>query len=252
VSEIIISAHFLFINLFVFYFWRCFIISTKELSINNEIRAVQVRVLDSFGNQLGVMKTRDAINMASEKGMDLVEIAPTAQIPVCRIMDYGKYKFEKAKKDKEAKKKQIVVETKEIQLTCRIGMHDFNTRLGQTRKFIEAGNKVKICLEFAKGREMAHMEFGYQMLEKFEQACLDFSVVEKRPVREGRKITMFIAPKKVKPDTVPNAAGAANISGKNAGKQEAEENNAEMNEDNEDNDDNGAIGTEDVAEKVLS
>jgi translation initiation factor IF-3 len=142
------------------------------------------------------MKTRDALNMALEKGLDLVEIAPTAEIPVCRIMDYGKYKFEKSKKEKEAKKKQVIVETKEIQLSSRIDTHDFNTRLSHTRKFIEAGNKVKICLEFGKGREMAHMEIGYQLLEKFEQACLEFSVVEKRPVREGRRVTMFIAPKK--------------------------------------------------------
>ena len=171
-----------------------------------------MRVIDDFGNQLGVLKTKEALNMALEKGLDLVEIAPTAQIPVCRIMDYGKYKFEKAKKDKEAKKKQVIVETKEVQLTCRIGTHDFNTRLIQTRKFIEAGNKVKICLEFARGREMAHMELGYQMLEKFEQACLDFSVVEKRPVREGRRITMFIGPKKVKPEPISKPANSSNIS----------------------------------------
>jgi len=210
--------------------------------------------VDSQGAQLGVMKTRDALNMALEKGMDLVEIAPTAQIPVCRIMDYGKYKFEKAKKEKEAKKKQVVVETKEIQLTCRIGIHDFNTRLSQTRKFIEAGNKVKICLEFAKGREMAHMEFGYQMLEKFEQACLDFSIVEKKPVREGRKITMFIAPKKVKPEP------ASGISNKNTDKQDFKGDDNQNDSDiNDDNENNGSVEitntnepeTEDAEEKVL-
>ncbi|MCL2772769.1 MAG: translation initiation factor IF-3 [Oscillospiraceae bacterium] len=210
--------------------------------------------MDSQGAQLGVMKTRDALNMALEKGMDLVEIAPTAQIPVCRIMDYGKYKFEKAKKEKEAKKKQVVVETKEIQLTCRIGIHDFNTRLSQTRKFIEAGNKVKICLEFAKGREMAHMEFGYQMLEKFEQACLDFSIVEKKPVREGRKITMFIAPKKVKPEP------ASGISNKNTDKQDFKGDDNQNDSDiNDDNENNGSVEitntnepeTEDAEEKVL-
>ena len=189
--------------------WRCLpISSTKELSINNEIRAAQVRVIDDLGNQVGVIKTSDALNMALERGLDLVEIAPTAQIPVCRIMDYGKYKFEKAKKDKEAKKKQkqVIVETKEIQLSRNIDVHDFNTRLNQTKKFIEAGNKVKVSLEFNRGREMAHMELGYQMIEKFEQACLDFCVVEKRPVREGRRIFMFIAPKKVKPDEKPKVA----------------------------------------------
>lgn len=136
--------------------------------------------------------------MALEKGLDLVEIAPTAEIPVCRIMDYGKYKFEKSKKEKEAKKKQkqVIIETKEVEISWNIGVHDFNTRLNQTKKFIEEGNKVKISLELNKGREMAHIELGYQMLEKFEQASVDFSVVEKRPIREGRRISMFIGPKK--------------------------------------------------------
>lgn len=136
--------------------------------------------------------------MALERGLDLVEIAPTAEIPVCRIMDYGKYKFEKSKKEKEAKKKQkqVVVETKEIELSWNIGTHDFNTRLSQTKKFIEEGSKVKVSLELNKGREMARMELGYQMLEKFEQASGDFSIVEKRPIREGRRISMFIAPRK--------------------------------------------------------
>jgi len=167
-----------------------------------------VRVIDDSGNQIGVLKTGDALNMAQDKGLDLVEIAPTAQIPVCRIMDYGKYKFEKSKKEKESKKrqKQVIIEIKEIELSWNIGVHDFNTRLGQTKKFIENGNKVKITLELSRGREMAHMELGYQMLEKFEQACLEFCIVEKRPVREGRRISMFIGPKKVKPDEKPKIA----------------------------------------------
>ena len=190
---------------FYLYFWGCLSIAagkgTKELSVNEEIRAVQIRVIGDSGEQLGIMKTKDALNMALDKGMDLVEIAPTAEVPVCRIMDYGKFKFEKSKKDKEAKKKQkqIVVEIKEVQLSPRIDTHDFNTRLGHTRKFIEAGNKVKVCLEFGRGREMAHLDVGYRLLEKFEQACLDFSVVDKRPVREGRRVTMFLAPKKAAP-----------------------------------------------------
>ena len=146
--------------------------------------------------------------MALDKGLDLVEIAPTAQIPVCRIMDYGKYKFEKSKKDKEAKKrqKQVIIETKEIQLSWNIDVHDFKTRVAQTQKFIEAGNKVKVTVELNRGREMAHMELGYQMLEKFEQSCLDFCVVEKRPLREGRRISMFVGPKKVKPEEKPRVA----------------------------------------------
>ena len=187
------------------FIWRCLSIGTnsaRELSVNSKIKAVQVRVIDDFGNQIGVMKTRDALDMAQEKGLDLVEIAPTAQVPVCRIMDYSKYKFEKSKKDKEAKRKQkqIVVKTKEIELSWNIDTHDFNTRLNHTKKFIEEGSKVKITLELNKGREMAHMELGYQMIEKFEHACADFSIVEKRPVREGRRISMFIGPKKTKQD----------------------------------------------------
>ena len=152
------------------------------------------------GEQLGIMKTKDALNMALDQGLDLVEIAPNAEIPVCRIMDYGKFKFEKSKKDKEVKKRQreTVVEVKEVQLSPRIDVHDFNTRLGHARKFIEAGNKVKVYLDF-RAREMAHMEIGYAVLEKFEQACLDFAVVEKRPLREGRRLSMFLAPKKVAP-----------------------------------------------------
>jgi len=151
------------------------------------------------GEQLGIMKTKDALNMALDQGLDLVEIAPNAEIPVCRIMDYGKFKFEKSKKDKEVKKRQreTVVEVKEVQLSPRIDTHDFNTRLGHARKFIEAGNKVKVYLDF-RAREMAHMEIGYGVLEKFEQSCLDFAVVEKRPLREGRRLSMFLAPKKEK------------------------------------------------------
>ena len=160
-----------------------------------------MRVIGDSGDQLGIMKTRDALNMALDKGLDLVEIAPTAEVPVCRIMDYGKHKFEKSKKDKEAKKrqKQTVVEIKEIELSTRIASHDFNTRLAHTRKFIEAGNKVKVTLDLGRGRELAHTELGYKTLERFEHACLEFSVVEKRPVREGRRVSMFLAPPKKAP-----------------------------------------------------
>ena len=166
-----------------------------------------MRVIGDSGDQLGIMKTRDALNMALDKGLDLVEIAPTAEVPVCRIMDYGKHKFEKSKKDKEARKrqKQTIVEIKEIELSTRIATHDFNTRLAHTRKFIEAGNKVKVTLDLGRGRELAHTELGYKTLERFEHACLEFSVVEKRPVREGRRIFMFIGPKKVKPEEKPKA-----------------------------------------------
>lgn len=191
-----------------FTLWRCFFISTKELLINEQIKAAQVRVIDDTGAQIGVMKTRDAQALADEKGFDLVQIVPNAEIPVCRITDYGKFKFEKAKKEKEAKKKQVIIETKEIQLSCNIDVHDFNTRLRHTQKFIDEGNKVKVCLEFQRGRQMAHMELGYQLLEKFEVACTDFCIVEKRPVREGRRITMFLAPKKSREEREKEKAAA--------------------------------------------
>jgi translation initiation factor IF-3 len=225
-----IRAHLFLFFIFFIYCWGCLTISTsakgakgaKDLACNEQIRAAQIRVIGDSGEQLGIMKTKDALDMALNKGLDLVEIAPTAEVPVCRIMDYGKYKFEKSKKDKEAKKKQkqIIIETKEIQLSSRIDTHDFNTRLGQTRKFIEAGNKVKVCLELGRGRELAHTENGYKLLEKFEHACLEFSVVEKRPVREGRRVTMFLAPKKAEPvkrepkpePAVVSAVSAASVS----------------------------------------
>ena len=161
-------------------------------------------MIDENGNQLGIMKRRDALDLAAQKGLDLVEIAPTAEVSVCRIMDYGKFKFDKAKKEKEAKRRQLIVELKEIQLSVRIGQHDVDTRFKQAKKFMEEGNKVKVCLEFNRGREMLHMELGYQMLERFVAMCEEFSVVEKPPIREGRRINLILAPKKVKlPEKAP-------------------------------------------------
>jgi len=178
-------------------------IKTNDLSINGRIKAAQVRVINDDGSQLGVMKTRDALDLAAQQGLDLVEIAPTAEVPVCRIMDYGKYKFDKAKREKESKKKQSTVELKEVQLSVHLAAHDFNTKLNHARRFINDGNKVKICLEFQRGREMAHMELGYKTLERFELACADFCIVEKKPIREGRRITMYVAPKKIKEEKPP-------------------------------------------------
>ena len=187
--------------------------------INEQIKAPQVRVIDDTGAQIGVMKTKDAQSMADGKGLDLVQIVPNAEIPVCRITDYGKFKFEKAKREKEAKKRQVIVETKEIQLSCRIDVHDFNTKLRHTRKFIDEGHKIKVCLEFQRGRQMAHMELGYQLLERFEEACSEFTVVEKKPVREGRRITMFLAPKKSKDEREKEKAAALKQENPDAQKQ---------------------------------
>ena len=180
---------FIFINLEVS------VISTKELQINEEIRAKEVRIIGDNGEQLGVLQTSAALAMAYEKDLDLVLIAPTAEPPVCRIMDYGKYRFERDKKEKEAKKKQTVVEVKEIQLSCRIDTHDFETKVKHAHRFIGEGNKVRVVVKF-KGREMSHLDIGRDMLEKFEQACADVGTVDKRPTLEGRFMSMIINPAK--------------------------------------------------------
>ncbi len=152
-------------------------------------------MLDENGNQLGIMTLAQARQYAFEHGVDLVLIAPQATPPVCRAMDYGRYRYECDKKDKEAKKKQTVTEVKEVQLSCRIDTHDFETKVNHALRFLGAGNKVRVCLKF-RGREMAHQSLGHEILERFAQACSECSTVEKKPVLEGRQVTMFLAPVK--------------------------------------------------------
>ena len=168
--------------------------NAKELSINEQIRAKEVRVIDADGAQLGILATKKALDMAYDKGLDLVEIAPTSVPPVCRIMDYGKYRFDKEKKEKEQKKKQQTVELKEVQLSCRIDTHDFETKLNHALKFLNQGHKVKVSVKF-KGREMAHTEIGLEVIKKFGEACTEIGVIEKQPALDGRQMLMFIAPK---------------------------------------------------------
>lgn len=190
-----------FFAFFIFHnnFWRCFAIAAnKELSVNEEIRAHEIRVVDADGAQLGIMKTQDARKLAYEKGLDLVEIAPGAEPPVCRIMDFGKYRFEKEKKKKEAKKKQQKIDIKEIQLSCRIDTHDFETKLNHARKFLTQGNKVKVSVRF-KGREMNHTAIGLEVINKLGEACTDIGVIEKPAVLDGRQMIMFLAPKSAAP-----------------------------------------------------
>lgn len=139
------------------------------------------------------MSSSAALAMAYDKNLDLVLIAPTAQPPVARIMDYGKYRFERDKREKEAKKKQTVVEVKEIQLSCRIDTHDFETKVKHAHRFIGDGNKVRVVVKF-KGREMSHLDIGREILEKFEEACSDVGTVDKRPALEGRFMSMIINP----------------------------------------------------------
>ena len=167
----------------------------KEMQINEQIRDREVRVISSTGEQLGIMSAKDALKKAEEKNLDLVKIAPTAKPPVCKIMDYGKYRFEQAKREKEAHKNQKVVEIKEIRLSLNIDTHDFQTKVNHAEKFLKAGNKVKVSIRF-RGREMAHPELGLTSMEKFAEACSEFSSIEKPAKLEGRQMLMFLAPVK--------------------------------------------------------
>ena len=167
-------------TIFIYIWLEVSAISTKELQINEEIRAKEVRIVGEGGEQVGVMSTSAALSMAYEKDLDLVLIAPNAQPPVCRIMDYGKYRFERDKKEKEAKKKQTVVEVKEIQLSCNIDTHDFETKVKHAHRFIGDGNKVRVVVKF-RGREMSHLDIGRDLLARFEEAVSDDTgTVEKR------------------------------------------------------------------------
>ena len=161
--------------------------------INEEIKAKEVRVIGVDGEAIGVMSSDDALKLAYDKGYDLVLMAPQAQPPVCRIMDYGKYRFERDKKEKEAKKKQQVIELKEIQLSCRIDTHDFETKAKQARKFLESGNKVRVVMRF-RGREMSHMAIGREIIDKFADICSEVGTVDKKPAVDGRIMSMVINP----------------------------------------------------------
>ena len=162
--------------------------------INEEITVPEVRLIGPEGEQIGVVKIAEAQNISIEKGLDLVMIAPQAVPPVCRIMDYGKFKFEQDKREKEAKKKQQVIEIKEIQLSCNIGDHDFQTKLSHAHRFLQDGNKVRVVLKFKGRREMFHTELGQEVVNRFEEACKEFGVADKKSVLEGRTITLFLSP----------------------------------------------------------
>lgn len=166
----------------------------SELFINEQIRDKEVRVIGENGEQLGIMSSRDAMHLAEEAGVDLVKIAPTAKPPVCKIVDYGKFKYEQTRKEKEAKKKQKIVEIKEIRLSPNIDTNDLNTKVNAARKFITKGDRVKITLRF-RGREMAHMNTSKHILDDFAQALADVANVDRAPKVEGRTMTMFLAKK---------------------------------------------------------
>ncbi len=165
--------------------------------INEEIKAKEVRVIGTEGDPIGVMSPEAALKIAYEQGYDLVLMAPQAQPPVCRIMDYGKYRFERDKKEKEAKKKQQVIELKEIQLSCRIDTHDFETKARHAVRFLSSGNKVRVVMRF-KGREMSHIAIGQEIMQKFQDTCSEVGSVDKAPVLDGRLLSMVISPLKLK------------------------------------------------------
>ena len=174
------------------YSGRCHTI--KELQINEEIRDKEVRLIDADGEQLGIIPGKEAQKMAIEKNLDLVKIAPMAKPPVCRIMDYGKFKYEQAKKEKEARKNQKVVNVKEIRLSPNIEEHDMLVKANQAIKFLKAGDKVKVTLRF-RGRQLANIGLGQKVMEAFKEMLSETGNVEKAAKMEGRQLIMFIAPK---------------------------------------------------------
>lgn len=178
-----------------FLLWRYKTISAKELSINDEIKCKEVRLVGPDGEQLGIMGLDQAKTYAYDRDLDLVMMAPNAAPPVCRAMDYGKFCFERDKREKEARKKQQIVKVKEVQLSCRIDTHDFDTRVNQAKKFLAGGDKVRAIIRF-KGREMAHMSLGAEVLSRFQTACAGFGNSEKPPVTEGRYMSIILAPVK--------------------------------------------------------
>lgn len=163
------------------------------MQINEMIRDNELRVISADGEQLGVMDAREAQRIANEKGLDLVKIAPTANPPVCKIMDYGKYKFDLAKREKENRKNQRVVNIKEVQLSPSIDTNDFNTKARQAMKFLKSGDKVRVRVRF-RGRELSHSEIGKDLLDRFAETVKEFGTVEKPAKLEGRNMIMFLGP----------------------------------------------------------
>ena len=167
----------------------------SELMINEQIRDREIRRIGEDGEQLGIMSARDAMKLAREANLDLVKIAPTAKPPVCKIIDYGKYRYEQARREKEARKKQKTIEVKEIRLSPNIDTNDLNTKVNQARKFVSGGNKVKVAVRF-RGRELAHTAVGKTILEDFAQKLSDIAVIDKPAKLEGKSMVMFLVEKR--------------------------------------------------------
>ena len=185
-------------RLSAFYFvWRCFPIANTGHQTNEEIRDKEIRLISDSGEQLGIMSAQDALRLAEEQGLDLVKISPNAVPPVCKLMDYGKFRFEQTKREKEARKNQRVVEIKEIRMSPSIDVNDFNVKLRNAQKFLSEGNRCKVTVRF-RGREMAHTNLGEKLLIDFAEACAEIATMEKNPKLEGRFMAMFLTPKNSK------------------------------------------------------
>jgi translation initiation factor IF-3 len=167
----------------------------SELMINEQIRDKEVRLINAEGEQLGVMSSKEAMKLAKEANLDLVKIAPNAKPPVCKIIDYGKYRYEMARKEKEAKKKQKVIEVKEIRLSPNIDVNDLNTKMNHARKFLQGGNRVKVSVRF-RGRELAHTATGKVILDGFAEKLSDVAVIDKPAKLEGKSMVMFLSEKR--------------------------------------------------------
>lgn len=172
---------------------RCFSISNMDHQINREITDKEVRLVGVDGTQLGIVSSAEALDIATDQNLDLVKIAPTANPPVCKIMDYGKYCFEQSKREKEAKKNQRIVEVKEIRMSPSIGLNDFNIKLRNGQKFLKEGDRLKVTVRF-RGRQMAHTNLGENLLLRFAEQCSEIATVDKNPKLDGRHMTMFLSP----------------------------------------------------------
>ena len=184
------------------FFRRCFKIANLAHQINEEITDKEVRLIGSEGEQLGIMSAEEALKIAIEHDLDLVKIAPGSNPPVCRVMDYGKYRFEQTKKEKEAKKNQRIIEVKEIRMSPGIDTNDFNTKLKNAQKFLSDGDRVKVSVRF-RGREMAHTDIGEVLLRDFADKCAEIANLDKAPKLEGRNMSIFLSPKPVTPPKKP-------------------------------------------------
>lgn len=185
-----------------FYYPEVFHIANAVHQINEEIKDKEIRLIGDEGEQLGIMSADEALRIAAEREMDLVKISPSSNPPVCKIMDYGKFRFEQAKKEKEAKKNQRIIEIKEIRMSPGIGENDFNTKLKNAQKFLNDGDRVKASVRF-RGREMAHTDIGAELLKNFADKCAEIANMDKAPKLEGRNMSMFLSPKPQAPAKKP-------------------------------------------------